>query len=52
MSESVEMPPVDRLVRPAKFDAAMTAINIVISAEECRELQLNRLKGAWLTACK
>ena len=52
MSESVEMPPADRLVRPAEFDAVMTAIHIAMSAASCRELKLNRVKGAWLTAFK
>ena len=46
------MPPADRLVRPAEFDAAMTTIHIAISAAACRELQFNRVKGAWLTAFK
>ena len=52
MSESVEMPPANRLVRPAELDSAVTAINIALSAAVCRELQLNRMKGAWLRTFK
>ena len=42
----------ERLVKSAKFDTAMTAINFAISAAAFHELQLNRLKGAELTAVK
>ena len=47
---SVAMLTVDYLVSPAEFDSAMRAKNIAISATACHELQLNRLKGAWLMA--